>query len=172
MGEADPPEAQLALAAEVDGPRVADRVNLIPSPCRRVVDSPIVAAPPAQPRYRHAERQEEVVETKPVAEDGGVGCVGENATNGRLRTNSRTADSELRAPQPSIVVTRHNRLRWKFQNSMQTATASSSERKRCAGTYLSRPIWIASAGWARRFRIHSVFGPQAEQTTACFVSLS
>ena len=29
----------------------------------------------------------------------------------------------------------------------------------------SRPDWIRSAGWARRLRSHSVFGPQAEQTT-------
>ena len=34
------------------------------------------------------------------------------------------------------------------------------------GTYVSAPIWICSAGCARRLRIHSVFGPQAEQTTA------
>ncbi len=67
---------------------------------------------------------------------------------------------------------RDSRRGWRRRNSSATANASSAVRKRCWGTYDSRPISTRNAGWARMFRTQSVPGPHAEQTTASCVVLS
>ena len=73
-------------------------------------------------------------------------------------------------PQPRIAAKRRVRHGWQRWNSRTTATLSSSERNCCSGTYTSRPIWICSAGWARRLRIHSVSVGLSRKTFAPCVS--
>jgi hypothetical protein len=51
------------------------------------------------------------------------GSAGRNATNGRVRTNSRTASSEPRSPQPRIVAQRRKRWGWRRRKSRAAAAA-------------------------------------------------
>ena len=92
---------------------------------------------------------------------GAAPRAGRNETNGRRRTNSLTAVSELKSPHPRIAAKRRTRHRWRRRNSAATAMLSSSERSAARERTTRADSGFGVPGLARRLLIPDDHFPAA-----------